>query len=165
MLRIEAAGEVPAETAETLLHRVTLGALLIARSVAILTGADARRLLCHQWFECCPELPKYFTPIGTPLGNGVELLLHPSGEAEINKGGEVRRKKVAHRLAESRRAQSVLAITVYVLALLDALNDRRICGRSTDSVLLQLFHQRRLSEARLWLRLVGYRFSSCDLTL
>ena len=106
---------------------MVLRALLFARSTAIVPRTNARRLLCHQGLKCCPELPEHFAPIGASFSNRVKLLLHSGSEAEVNEGGEVRRQKIADRLTESRRAQSVLAITVNVLALLDALNDRRIC--------------------------------------
>ena len=92
VFRVEAAGEVPAETTETLLHGVVLRALLFARSTAILPRTNARRLLGHERFEGRPELSEHLTPIGTSFSDRVKLLLHSGGEAEVNEGGEVRRQ-------------------------------------------------------------------------
>ena len=123
---VQAACEVPAEAAETLLHRVTFGALLFARPAAVVSRPDARRLLRDERLEACPELAEHLTPIGPPLCHRIEVLLHAGREAEVDKRGEVRGQKIAHRFAQTRRAKSVVSVAIHVLALLDALDDRSV---------------------------------------
>ncbi len=72
----------------------------------------------------------------------------------------MRGQQIAHRLSEPCRAETVLAIAIDVLALLDPLDDRRIGRWATDAVLLQLLHQRRLGESRFRFRLVCNRLGA-----
>ena len=89
---IQAAGEIPAEAAESLGHRMPLGALLVARAITEIAGADALLLLVDERLKLSPEATEHIAPISAAFGNGVELLLHASGEAEVNERGEVRRE-------------------------------------------------------------------------
>ena len=123
---IQAAGEIPAEAAESLGHRMPLGALLVARAITEIAGADALLLLVDERLKLSPEATEHIAPISATFGNGVELLLHACGKAEVNERGEVRREQIANRLAKPRCTQSVLAIALHIFALLNALNDRGV---------------------------------------
>ena len=124
MLWVQTAREIPPESSEALLHWMALRALLFARSASVVARPDACRLLSDERLKGCPELAKHLTPVRTPFRNCVELLFHPGREAKVNKGGEVSGQKIAHRLAESCGTKSIIAVSIHVLALLDALNDR-----------------------------------------
>jgi hypothetical protein len=127
VLWVEAAREIPTEAAEALLHWVTLRALLFARSASIVSRTDAPRLLRDKRLKGRPKLTEHFTPVGPPLCDRIKLLLHTGREAEVNERCEVCGQKVTNRLAKARRTKSVVAIAVHILALLNPLDDGRIC--------------------------------------
>ena len=127
MLWVQTAREIPPESSEALLHWMALRALLFARSASVVARPDACRLLSDERLKGCPELTKHLTPVRTPLRNCVELLFHPGCETKINKRGEVSGQKIAHCFAESCGTKSIIAVSIHVLSLLDALNDRRVC--------------------------------------
>ena len=75
------------------------------------------------------------------------------------------RKQVTHRLSKSRCAQAIIFVAVDVFALLNALDDRGVGGRSPNAVLLQLFDERWFGKARLRLRGVRHALYCCDAPL
>src|SRR5690606_2054928 len=84
--------------------------------------------------------------------DGVELVLHLGGEAEVEEGGEVGHEEVAHAHAEVGGVE-LPRPELGVAALLDRRQRLAVGARPADALLFERLHERGLGVAWRWLRL------------
>ena len=120
------------------------------------TGIDIPFPLLDLVFQACltfVELLEVRQPLHLAMGNLVEGVLHPSGEARINEIGEMLFQQGGH--SESREARGEgIALQGGVPTVHDRADDAGVGGGPADPLLLQHLHQRCFAEASWRLRLV-----------
>ena len=127
------------------------GSALVALLVGLLLHAlDVLHLLAgaeEVSFELAPELRERVEVVVGAVLDLVELLLHRGGVLDVHDVVEVVDEQVRHHEAELGGEELALAL-LDVLPGLDGGDDRRIRGRTSDAVFLELLHEARLGEAR-----------------
>src|SRR2546430_1607482 len=112
---------------------------------------DRLRLLLDELAERSEEVANDRDPLDFAVGDLVEVLLHPRGEARVHDVREVLAQEVGDDEADVLRHERA-AFLADVLAIDERRDRRRVRRRPADAVLLERFHERRFGEARWRLR-------------